>query len=74
MATTNYTIKILKNDFGKTGTGFNRKPIFDFTGELEKFNLEAFEKKLKSIRSKKIMMWAAATFFYAFTMRLSLSL
>jgi len=61
----NYTIKVLKNDFGKTGKGFNGKPIFEFTGMLEKFDIKAFDKKLKSIRNKQFMAWIVATFFYA---------
>jgi len=70
-----YTIQVMENAFGKSGNGFNRKPIFKFTGTIEKFDIKAFERKLKSIRSnKKLMTWIVATFFYSFTMRVALSL
>jgi len=68
-----YTIKVLENRFG-SGNGFNNKPIFEFTGDIKKFNLNAFEKRLRKLNIEhKLFNLMAWSLMYGYSIRVLLS-
>ena len=66
-----HTIQILENGIDLDAR-VSRKKIYEFTGDLRKFNLKSFEKRIKALDSKKLTTLSVFSFWYGVAVRLFL--
>lgn len=70
-----YIIKVMRNDNGRSGRGFNSKPLFEFRGGLARFNIKNFEKRLRAIeREHGLLSLSFAALLWGMVVRLTLAL